>query len=155
MPHDASVSVIPQGVAGVLTLIRGGIVRVIAVCVLAVTLAACASMNRHFGYFRPGQGVTPSIAAEYGCIAKSIESLAATLKESLPPGRNYVPEVGWDACTLMAHNGTPTSIDHQQTATMRAQSWWYQSNAEVHLVTLQYTPGRTEGSPWVVTYVGW
>lgn len=57
MPHDASVSVIPQGVAGVLTLIRGGIVRVIAVCVLAVTL--------------------------------------------------------------------------------------------------QYTPGRTEGSPWVVTYVGW
>lgn len=119
------------------------IVRLAVVLVL-VTVAGCQ--------FQPGQGVSPTFASQWGCNYTEVMEQADRLAERLPAGKVYVPQVGWTACELLAHNGRPTEIDRQQTAYGRSASWWYSSTTsyETHLVSLTLRSGR-----WVVDYVGW
>lgn len=123
------------------------------VLLLTAATGGCASFNQGRGMFLPGQGVTEDFAVRYRCTAEVIKNAAEALNARRPSGQNYIPQVGWDACELMAHNGRPTRIDHEQTADGRYQNWWYQSNTDAHLVTLEYDPKRLR--PWVVSYVGW
>lgn len=69
---------------------------------------------------------------------------------ALPDGRAYVPQVGWNACSLMAHVGAPDDVDRQQTADGRHATWWYRSETDVKMVTL-----TQDGRQWIVDYVGW
>ena len=106
--------------------------------------------------FRPGQGVTPDFATAWGCDAGDIATRASALDSALEAGHVYIPQVGWTACDVLAHNGTPTRVDLQQTAYGRSASWWYEcpdcDQPTVHLLSLNYDPDRVA---WVVTYVGW
>lgn len=136
---------------------------------LLIGVLACAP-------YQPGAGVSPDFASSVGCNYKQVMERARVLKARLEDGLTYTPRVGWDACNLLAHNGKPSRIEYQETATTRYASWWYQTGGDVGLVTL--TLGRTRGrtpnspigcpsqwltncppemssSPWVVTYVGW
>ena len=82
-------------------------------------------------------------------------AIAETLKRGLEHDHQYIPEVGWDACSLLAHNGSPTEIDYQTSEYSRSMSWWYHEVEDVHLVTLDYRPDNRGGSNWIVSYVGW
>ena len=111
---------------------------------VAVTLlAACVS-------FTPGRGVDEEFAGAWGCSESQVAARAEVLKAALGSGRQYIPRVGWSSCELMAHNGKPTRVDYQRTATITAASWWYQSDSETHLISLTREQGQ-----WIVTYVGW
>jgi hypothetical protein len=106
--------------------------------------------------FRPPTTVPADFAASWGCNAANVESAAAALEAVLESGQRYIPQPGWDACDLLAHNGLPTHIDRQSSADGRhAATWWYQCVAEgcdeTHMVTLALVEGRG----WIVDYVGW
>jgi len=107
--------------------------------------------------FRPGQGITPEAARDYGCDYESLVDHADTLTTRLSgESYQYIPQVGWDACELLAHNGTPTRVEHQETAEgQRYMSWWYQAEDETHLVSLVWQPTEGKVSSWIVNYVGW
>jgi len=109
-------------------------------------LAGCAT-------FRPGHGVTPDIATQYGCNYDAIVAQTDTLTAGLGGAQYvYIPKVGWDACNLLAHDGAPTRVEHLETQDVRAQDWWYQDEDNTHLVTLTWEP---KSGRWFVTYVGW
>ena len=108
-------------------------------------IGACSS-------FRPGTDVAPEVAHAWGCSVSAVQQRAVVLDSLLPAGKVYIPQVGWDACELLAHNGSPTRIELQQTADVRAANWWYQSEEVAHLVGLQLDPRTMR---WFVTYVGW
>lgn len=114
--------------------------------VVLFVVSACIPM------YQPGQGVTPAFAAQWGCKYEDIMIGAEQYAAQLPAGQVYIPQVGWNACNLLAHNGRPTRVDHQQTAYGRSASWWYhaQGSSEAHLVSLEYRDRR-----WIVDYVGW
>ena len=104
----------------------------------------------------PGSGVSPVASTSVGCSYEWIMAKAESLKVGLEYRYQYIPQVGWDACDLLAHNGVPSEVDRQTTEFSRSLSWWYhEADGDVHLVTLDYRPGKRTGSKWVVTYVGW
>lgn len=111
---------------------------------LVLALMACAT-------FTPGHGVTEELANRWGCDYSHVTSLAAEVKDGLPPGNEYIPQTGWSVCELMAHNGAPTRIDYQELRGQRFSTWWYQAETEAHMVNLELTASRG----WRVSYVGW
>lgn len=117
----------------------------IAVLVVApvILVAGCATMQ-------PGQGVDADFASRWGCDYGAVMARAESLDERLSPGKMWVPQVGWDACDLMAHNGQPDDVDHQQSRYGRSASWWYRvGDYDMRLISLDLEDGE-----WVVTYVG-
>lgn len=120
-------------------------------------------MNPYTPDFYPADGVTPAIASRYGCDLKAVQARFTPLFDSLKATKSpsYIPQVGMDACNVLAHVGAPSRIGQQQTADGRSETWWYHKraissrDAKTHMVTLQLTQGKPGSSPWVVDYVGW
>lgn len=116
---------------------------------------------------QPGHGVSAEFAGRYGCSAELIAKRAEVYHQRLQRGRQFIPQVGWDACELMARNGAPDDVDRIQSAYGQSHNWWWHSDAGAHLVTLERHSGEPKWvgdcpdgecriiSPWVVTYVGW
>lgn len=118
-----------------------------------VLLAGCATL---LNPFQPGSGVSASVAQRWGCDRDAVAQEAEEARRGLKVGQNWIPQVGWNACTVLARVGAPTEVDLQQTAYGRSASWWYKSGYDVHLVSLEAHEGRVTGQPtWTVTYVGW
>lgn len=123
---------------------------------LLAALTGCATAQ-------PGQGVTADFATAMGCDVEEVRQRAADVKLGLSAGRTYIPQVGWDACEMLARVGKPTSIDRQQVGDQRSMSWWYTTDTKARLVTLDFDVTRLKsivgagysGCPWVVSYVGW
>lgn len=114
----------------------------------ALLLAAlgCATMQ-------PGQGVDETFAREWGCSYEHVMERAEELKERLPDGKMWTPQVGWDACELMARNGKPDRVDKQSSRYGTSASWWWEVSedgyTDMKLVSLEYEDGE-----WVVDYTG-
>jgi len=117
-------------------------------------LAACAVLGSGcatlFNPFQPGARVTPQVADRWGCEYGQVMGAAEQAKEALEIGKNWIPQVGWTACRVLAFTGAPTEVDLQQSSLGRSANWWFRGNSDVHLVTLEQ-----QGSQWVVDYVGW
>jgi hypothetical protein len=134
----------------------------------AVQLVLILAFTAACGLYQPGRGVTPSLASSVGCAITEVRARAEALRETLPSGYTFTPEVGWDACELLAHVGAPSRIERQQNEYGRYMSWWYQTylgagvGYDTRLVSLAYQPSefdargvRTAKFRWAVTYVGW
>ena len=117
--------------------------------IVAITvLTGCAT-------FTPGAGVSPRVSQNWGCDHAAVQAEIAVAKEGLGMMEEWIPQVGWDACKLLARNGIPTRVEYQQSTYGRSASWWYDNGSTLHLVTLELVAGRVMGARWVVSYVGW
>jgi len=122
--------------------------------ILLLALWACSWLS--CAAHRPGARVTRDFAEACGCDFVLVMAEARKLEGGLESATlEYIPRVGWDACEVLAHNGRPTRVDHHESESGRSMSWWYQSDAETHLITLRQHPGRPGACKWVVDYVGW
>ncbi len=99
---------------------------------------------------QPGQGVQPDFVGQWGCDYPEIMERAERLKAELPEGRAYIPQVGWSACSVLAHVGQPDDVDRQQLGNQRSATWWYRTDDDVKMLSL-----TQEGRQWRVDYVGW
>lgn len=118
--------------------------RMFATFVIALSTAGCA-LNQ------PGQGVTRNIAMSWGCNYEVVRHRAKESKARLTAGHHWIPQVGWDACDLLANIGAPRDVDKRQSTYGRSASWWYpKGEYDVRLVTL-----AQDGPRWVVDYVAW
>jgi hypothetical protein len=116
-------------------------------------LAGCALANElSHGPDYPGSGITFDTASRWGCNFVIVKKEAERLIAELSPGQTYVPQVGWDACTLMAHNGAPRDYDYQNTRHGRFASLWYGSPTNPHLISMEHNEASGK---WTITYVGW
>lgn len=103
--------------------------------------------------YQPGSRVTPEVCERWGCDWPAVQARADELKADLELGQNWIPQVGQDACEVLARVGAPTDVDYQQTTMGRSASWWYQmQNTDAHLLSLDLDP---ETGDWFVSYVGW
>lgn len=118
--------------------------RLIRVLILLAT-AGCASAP-----FGPGHDVNPGWANRWECQLSDVERLTQEAVAGTPKGQVLIPQVGWDACHLMAALGVPQRTDLQQTTSGRYTTWWYEGYGQAHMVTLE-----NRGALWVVNYVGW
>ena len=114
----------------------------------ALMLTGCLAL---FAVHQPGEGVRPSLAQQWGCDYEEVMREAERARQELGPGENWIPEVGWTVCELLSWVGAPQEVDLQQTPYGRSASWWYRTDRDVHLVTVEL---REDGR-WVVDYVGW
>lgn len=99
---------------------------------------------------RPGMGVTPELATEWGCDYQWIVERTARLKIELGLRRGYIPQVGWTVCELMARNGYPAEVDRSEVQDGGQVRWWYTAPGGRSLITLEYQDGW-----WIVTSVDW
>jgi hypothetical protein len=108
-----------------------------------------------------------------GCVESTVRARADSLKATLGPYERFIPRVHWDACDVLAYNGTPEKVEIQENEHGRTMSWWYYDYdqygvSEAHLLTLeQRIPPLPKadsirggypmnaGSRWIVVYVGW
>ena len=81
---------------------------------------------------------------------KAVQDRAIQKSADLPLGHEFIPQVGWTACELLASEGQPTRVELQQTTEGRLARWWYQNEDETHQVSL-----RLDLTGWVVDYVSW
>ena len=110
--------------------------------------------------FQPGAGVDRRLSEQWACDHEFVQQMAAEAKAELEASRftNWIPQVGWDACQVLARIGAPKDTELQQTTAGRSASWWYQDTSYggdpsvLHLVSLEHKPATGR---WVVTYVGW
>lgn len=109
---------------------------------LAVLAAGCATMQ-------PGQGVDEGFARSWGCSYEQVMERAEELEERLPEGRMWTPQVGWDACELMARNGKPDDTDRTYTNYSTTATWWWQTDDGLKMVSMELV----KGGEWEVTYV--
>lgn len=94
--------------------------------------------------------VDERVATAYGCDAELVRLRAVEVSKDLGAGRVWVPQVGWNACNLLAHNGTPNDIDTQTSEYGRSATWWYRGYRESRMVRLEW-----RAPDWRVIYVGW
>jgi hypothetical protein len=121
--------------------------------VAALALTSCAALNElSHGPDYPGSGINYDTASRWGCNAAIIKIEAQELIADLEPGKTYIPQVGWDACKLLAHNGAPRDYDYQMTRYGRSASLWYGSPMNPHLVSMEHNEASGK---WTITYVGW
>lgn len=121
--------------------------RALALGVALLFVAGCGL------YFQPGAGVTPALAEQWRCDHEDVARMAEEARAELPPGQQWAPKVGWDACELMARIGAPSDTQTQQTEYGYTADWWYRTGSDTHLVSLEL---RTAAAGrWVVTYVSW
>lgn len=107
-------------------------------------LAGCAA-------HRPPQTVPEDFTMSYGCDPQEVQQRADRLREQMDgPTSVYIPQTGWTACDLIAHNGRPSEVDRTSGYGETQHTWWYQGNTDMGMVTLE-----PEGGEWVVTYVSW
>lgn len=117
----------------------------------SMVLAACATGAVIAGD-QPGGGVDQDLAHAWGCNSVVVQQKAEEYRAALPAGRVYMPQVGWDACELLARVGAPRNINRQQSTTGRSAHWWYGPRSSPTLVRLeQYQEANNK---WRVVYVG-
>jgi hypothetical protein len=110
---------------------------------VATILAGCATWT-------PGRGVSPELADSWGCHYDAVMARAAEV-DTLGASEEWIPRVGYDACEVLARNGSPTQVEWHETASGQSVSWWYSwPYAGTHLLRLEAREGQ-----WVVAYVGW
>jgi len=120
-----------------------------------VSFGGCASLfNAWMGidFDLPGRGVNDRVAQQWNCRADRVQIAAEEYRKELSVGQTFVPQVGWNACELLARMGAPRDYNLQQTTSGRSASLWYGRGTDPHLVSLDLNPTRNE---WVVTYVGY
>ena len=113
---------------------------------VAATLAgvACTAWTRG----APGAGVTPEVAAPWGCRADSVAALARSVPKEL------VPEPGWTACQLLAAHGRPDRVEQVATAGAAAAAyWWWDYPPPVSEARMALL--RDTASGWRVESVVW
>lgn len=118
-------------------------------------LPGCSLFNAWWGldFEVPGRGVTSSVAQQWACDIEAVQANAARYRREAGFGSVFIPQVGWDACELLARTGAPREHTIHQVGGVRAASFWYGTpNAgRAHLVTLtQNDRGR-----WIVDGVHW
>lgn len=112
--------------------------------VLALLAAGCVA-------HRPGVGVTDAVARRWGCDPAEIFVRAESLKQQLSSSQQFIPQVGWTACDLLAHNGAPSEVEQTSTRAGTTYHWWYRDQYELNLIALEQ-----DGSGVLrVVYVDW
>lgn len=108
-------------------------------------IAGCAA-------HRPPATVPEDFVRRYGCDPQELQQRADQLRERLSGATKvYIPQTGWTACELIAHNGRPSEVDRTSGYGQQSETWWYQGNEDMGMVRLVLE--TTEG--WVVDYVSW
>lgn len=100
--------------------------------------------------------VRTELHCDYGRMVERSEELRA---ERPPDDPYFEPSVGWNACTLLLHNGPPDRADREERDGGPVLVWRYGDEPDRRVVGLQRRGcggacGRNE-SPWRVTYVRW
>ena len=117
----------------------------IAIAVLAMAMTGCATMDAAM------HGIPPAFSESWGCDGENTNTgRMMTLEEQRAERRGpYLPQVGWNACRVLAELGVPRDIDRRQSAYGRSATWWYGGGSNLLMVTLEERSGR-----WIVDYVG-
>lgn len=79
------------------------------------------------------------VGRQWGCDPLAVQAANRAYWSTLPKNTEEVePEVGWDACELLAKSGEPREVTSIQTATGRSYSLIYRplAGGKAHLVTL-------------------
>jgi hypothetical protein len=123
--------------------------KIVSTVAVAALWIACAVAT-------PRQGVPRDLAERWGCNFDALMQETARLEGRRLEGRLSIPQPGWDACELLAHNGAPEDVETQRPENTTA-TWRWRSDDGTHLVSLELErptpPGKQ--SPWIVTHVRW
>ena len=95
----------------------------------------------------PAQLVSTGLARDWGCTKPQVENRASFLADSLEYGLYYIPEVGWDACELLARDGMWDDIKRSDSVAV----WHYYVAGRDRTVTLR----GDEYGRWTVDEVDW
>ncbi len=125
------------------------VAKIVSAIAVAAAWTACAVPP-------PGQGLPRDLAERWGCNYDDLMQETARLEGHRAADPPPIPQPGWDACEVLAHNGAPQDIDTQRPAETSA-TWRWRSDDGTHLVDLELVrptpPGKQ--SPWIVTDVRW
>jgi hypothetical protein len=128
--------------------------RFLPLVLVGLLSGGCALFNAWWGidFEVPGRGVTSGVAQQWGCDVDRVKANASEYRKQAGVGGVFIPQVGWDACELLARTGAPRDHTIHQSAHGQAASWWYGNSMEAHLVTLILDERRGR---WVVDSVNW
>ena len=112
-----------------------------------LSLVGCGTMMYVPG--RPGSGVDASIAQRYGCDVTSVLAEARTTAAGL------MPQLGWNACRVLATIGRPDTDRLSVVAGVAPTlTWVYRLRDVTHVLRFE---GRREEkrSQWILVTVSW
>ena len=95
----------------------------------------------------PHRSFRTGLARDWGCTKPQVENRASFLADSLEYGLYYIPEVGWDACELLARDGMWDDIKRSDSVAV----WHYYVAGRDRTVTLR----GDEYGRWTVDEVDW
>jgi hypothetical protein len=125
------------------------VAKLVSAVAVAVVWTACAMAPR-------GQTVPRDLAERWGCNYDALMQETARLEGRRAEGPPPIPQPGWDACEVLAHNGAPQDVDTERPESTSA-TWRWRSDDGTHVVNLELArptpPGKR--SPWIVTEVRW
>jgi hypothetical protein len=112
-----------------------------------IMLAGCASGGLPYPHWA-------EVGRQWGCDPLAVQAANREYWSTLPKGTEEVePQVGWDACELLAKSGEPREVTSIQTPAGRSYTLIYRPvrGGTSHLVTLV----PTDAGRWQVETVVW
>lgn len=113
---------------------------------MAFVLAGCASSGLPYPRWA-------EVGRQWGCDPLEVQQANQEAHRGRQNGFEYTPEVGWDACELLAKAGEPRDVDMVQTEAGRSYNLYYRrlTGGDTHLVTLE----QDDSGVWRVAMVVW
>lgn len=93
--------------------------RLIAIAFFPILCAGCVSTGMY------GRKVSGDFAREWDCSPTFIEREYERSQASLEKGHAYLPQVGWDICTLLSRVGQPHSRSEMIRSTYSSSITFY------------------------------
>ena len=116
---------------------------------LSLSLAACASAGLPYPRWA-------EVGRQWGCDPLEVQQARIEVGRTRPQGTAAIevkPEIGWDACRMLAESGEPREVRVMETTDARAYHLTYRrlTGGASHLVTLRQDPAGV----WRVDTVVW
>lgn len=93
--------------------------RVYLAVALLCLCYGCASASNAM----PGEGVSQSVAEEWGCDWSELQERIQWREQNLPADMVWIPEQGWTVCEVLAAVGVPRDVD--KNADDKTYTFWY------------------------------